>query len=44
MRHNMKVEEENASRNGNETTNAGDTINAYASLEQQNIINSQKRG
>jgi len=43
-RHNTKIEEENAMRNGNGTTNAGENINTYASLEQQNIINSRKRG
>ena len=44
MRHNMKVEEENAMRNGNNSTNMGDALNSFASLEQQNILNAKKRG
>lgn len=44
MRHNSKLEEENATRNNEGSTNAGESINEYARLEQQNMINAAKRG
>lgn len=44
MRHNMETSEDNARKNGtNNSLNDGESINTYASLEQSNILNAQKR-